>query len=106
MPEVGPVVAASVFEFFQDEDNQKALDDLTSVGVAPVPFKPARLGAANLPLAGKTIVLTGTLPKRSRSEAEADVKRLGGKVSGSVSKVTSFVLAGKGGQSSRRSRRH
>ncbi|HEY2158180.1 MAG TPA: NAD-dependent DNA ligase LigA, partial [Isosphaeraceae bacterium] len=94
VPEVGPVVAASVYEYFQDEDNQKALDDLASVGVAPVPFKPATLGAANLPLAGKTVVLTGTLPRRSRPEAEADIKRLGGKVSGSVSKVTSYLLAG------------
>ncbi len=94
VPDVGPVVAASVHEYFQDEDNLKALDDLASVGVAPVPFKPATLGAANLPLAGKTIVLTGTLPRRSRAEAEADIKRLGGKVSGSVSKVTSFLLAG------------
>lgn len=94
VPEVGPVVAASVHDYFQDPDNQAALDDLTSVGVAPVPFKPATLGAANLPLSGKTVVITGTLPKRSRSEAEADIKRLGGKVSGSVSKVTSYLLAG------------
>jgi DNA ligase (NAD+) len=94
VPEVGPVVAASVFDYFQDADNQAALDDLISVGVSPVPFKPVTLGAANLPLAGKTLVITGTLPKRSRNEAEADIKRLGGKVSGSVSKVTGYLLAG------------
>ncbi len=95
VPEVGPVVAASVHDYFQDEDNQAAAhDDLLAVGVAPVPFKPATLGAANLPLSGKTVVITGTLPKRSRSEAEADIKRLGGKMSGSVSKVTGYLLAG------------
>lgn len=94
VPEVGPVVAESVFDYFQDADNLAALDDLASVGVAPVPFKPATLGAANLPLSGKTLVITGTLPRRSRTEAEADIKRLGGKVSGSVSKVTSYLLAG------------
>ncbi len=97
VPEVGPVVAASVHEYFQDDDNQKALDDLASVGVAPVPFKPATLGASNLPLAGKTIVLTGTLPRRSRAEAEADIKRLGGKVSGSVSKVDELPAGRRGG---------
>ena len=94
VPEVGPVVAASVFDYFQDVDNQATLDDLATVGVAPVPFKPATFGAANLPLSGKTIVLTGTLPNRSRSEAEAVIKRLGGKVTGSVSKSTSYLLAG------------
>ena len=94
VPEVGSVVAASVHDFFQDAGNLSALDDLASVGVAPVPFKPATSGAANLPLSGKTIVLTGTLPRRSRSEAEADIKRLGGKVTGSVSKSTSYLLAG------------
>ncbi len=94
VPEVGPVVAASVHDYFQDDENRAMLDDLASVGVVPVPFKPATLGAANLPLSGKTVVITGTLPKRSRPEAEADIKRLGGKVSGSVSKVTSYLLAG------------
>jgi DNA ligase (NAD+) len=47
-----------------------------------------------LPLAGKTFVLTGTLPKRSRADAEALIKRHGGKVTGSVSKSTAYVLAG------------
>ena len=55
---------------------------------------PVTSGSTNLPLAGKTIVLTGTLPTRSRSEAEALIKKLGGKVTGSVSKSTSLVLAG------------
>ena len=94
VPEIGPVVAASVYAFFQDEENQRLLDDLNAVGVHPEPFMPARASGGNLAFAGKTFVLTGTLPKRSRAEAEAIIKQQGGKVTGSVSKSTSFVLAG------------
>lgn len=93
-PEVGPVVAASVHDFFHDEEHRQVLDDLLAVGVAPEPYRPPTAGAGKLAFAGKTFVLTGTLPRRTRPEAEALIKRLGGKVSGSVSKVTSFVLAG------------
>ncbi len=94
VPEIGSVVAASVFEFFQDETNRKHLDDLRTVGVEPAPVVPVAPSSGRLPLAGKTLVLTGTLPTRTRPEAEALIKRLGGKVTGSVSKSTSFVLAG------------
>ena len=94
VPEIGPVVAASIHAFFQDPDNQKLLDDLHAVGVRPQPFRPARASGGALPFAGKTFVLTGTLPKRSRAEAEAIIKSHGGKVTGSVSKSTSYVLAG------------
>ena len=59
---------------------------------AAVTYVPA--SDASLPLAGKTFVLTGTLPKRTRPEAEALIKPRGGKVTGSVSKSTSYVLAG------------
>ena len=93
-PGLGPVVAASVFDFFQDPENQTLLDDLASVGVDPTPPEDLRPTGGSLPLAGKTIVITGTLPNRTRPEAEAIIKRLGGKVTGSVSKSTSLVLAG------------
>jgi DNA ligase (NAD+) len=93
-PEVGPVVAASVYDFFQDPDNQRLLDDLHAVGVSPMPPEAPHAPGASLPLAGKTFVLTGTLPTRTRPETEAIIKRLGGKVTGSVSKSTSYVLAG------------
>jgi DNA ligase (NAD+) len=92
-PEIGPVVAASVYSFFHDPDNARQLDELLAVGVRPTPQATAPTGH-NLPLAGKTIVITGTLPKRSRPDAEALIKQHGGKVTGSVSKSTSFVLAG------------
>ncbi|HEV3165393.1 MAG TPA: NAD-dependent DNA ligase LigA [Isosphaeraceae bacterium] len=93
-PEIGPVVAASVFDFLQDPDNQRLLDDLQAVGVAPPPYEVSQASGDALPFAGKTFVLTGTLPKRTRPEAEELIKRLGGKVTGSVSKSTSYVLAG------------
>ncbi len=94
IPEVGPIVAASIHDYFQDADNQRLIDDLGEVGVRPEPVKPAQRTGGKVPFAGKTFVLTGTLPKRSRAEAEALIKERGGKVSGSVSKVTSYVLAG------------
>jgi DNA ligase (NAD+) len=93
-PEVGPVVAASIHDFFQNPENKQLLDELAAVGVSPKPFKPAAATGSKLPFAGKTFVLTGTLPTRTRPEAEALIKKLGGKTSGSVSKMTSYVLAG------------
>jgi DNA ligase (NAD+) len=94
IPEVGPVVAASVFEFFQDPDNRRLLDDFPSVGVLPKPVIYTPASRAGLPLAGKTFVITGTLPHRTRPETEALIKLYGGKVTGSVSKSTSYVVAG------------
>ena len=93
VPEIGPVVAASVHAFLRDEDNMRAIDDLLAVGVAPRPLVRAK-ATGTLRLAGKTIVITGTLPKRSRSEMEELIKASGGKVTGSVSKSTSLVVVG------------
>ena len=93
-PEVGPVVAASVHDFFQNPEHQRLLEDLGAVGVSPQAYKPPTTAGGKLVFAGKTFVLTGTLPKRTRPEAEALIKQLGGKVSGSVSKMTTYVLAG------------
>ncbi|WP_152054451.1 NAD-dependent DNA ligase LigA [Tautonia marina] len=93
VPEVGNVVAASVRHFFDDPTHQALVDDLLDAGVVPEPL-PEPQGTEGLPLAGKTVVITGTLPRRSRAEAEALVKRAGGKVTGSVSKNTSYLIAG------------
>jgi DNA ligase (NAD+) len=94
IPEVGPVVAASIHEYFQDPEHRRLLDDLRDVGVTPQAVQPITTAGRKLPFADKTFVLTGTLPKRSRAEAEALIKQRGGKVTGSVSKMTSYVLAG------------
>ena len=94
IPGLGPVVASSVFAFFEEEDNRRLLADLRQVGVAPAPLVPVASPTGRLPLAGKTIVITGTLPTRTRPEAEVLIKRLGGKVTGSISKSTSLLLAG------------
>lgn len=91
--DVGPVVAASVRHFFQEPHNQEALKALLDAGVSPQQAQ-VRADSASLPLAGKTFVITGTLPSMSRDEATRRVLEAGGKVSGSVSKKTAFVLAG------------
>jgi DNA ligase (NAD+) len=94
LPEVGPVVAASIHEYFLDQENSKLLDDLQAVGVRPESLQPVKAIGGKLPFAGMTFVLTGTLARLSRAEAEALIKQRGGKVTGSVSKMTSYVLAG------------
>ena len=94
VPEIGSVVAASVHDFFQHPENQAMIDDLTAAGVHPKTFEPPKAAGGALPFAGLTFVLTGTLPKRTRPEAEALIKCLGGKTTGSVSKSTSYVVAG------------
>jgi DNA ligase (NAD+) len=93
IPEVGPIVAASVHEYFHEPENERLIDELKEAGVSPVPLE-RRQTTGKLVFAEKTFVLTGTLPKRSRAEAESLIKEHGGKISGSVSKVTSYVLAG------------
>jgi DNA ligase (NAD+) len=92
VPDIGPVVARSVREFLDEPRNRALLDRLRAAGVRTEDEAPAPLGAQ--PLAGKTFVLTGTLARRSREEASEAIARLGGKVTGSVSRRTSYVVAG------------
>ena len=87
---IGPVMAKSVYDYFQDEDNVKIVDELIAEGVKP---KGPEKSRSQL-LEGKTIVITGTLEKFSRNETGQMIKDNGGKVSSSVSKKTSFVIAG------------
>ncbi len=94
VPGLGPVVAGSVYDFFRNPAHQRQIDDLLSVGVKPRPIEVGQAERAGLPLAGKTFVITGTLPNRTRPEAEALIKKAGGKVTGSVSKSTTYLLAG------------
>jgi DNA ligase (NAD+) len=92
---VGPVVAESVAEFFASDAERPLLDKLVRAGITPVMPAP-RPSSATGPFAGKTVVFTGTLERRSREDAEALVRSLGGKISGSVSAKTDLVVAGPG----------
>ncbi|MGI6150726.1 MAG: NAD-dependent DNA ligase LigA [Christensenellales bacterium] len=92
VPEIGPVVAQSIVEFFSDERISAQVDELLALGVIPVPDEKA--ATENSAFAGKTVVLTGTLSSMTRSEATEIIERLGGNVSGSVSKKTDLVVAG------------
>ncbi|HTT12719.1 MAG TPA: NAD-dependent DNA ligase LigA [Burkholderiaceae bacterium] len=91
--DVGPVVAASVAHFFAEPHNVEVIAKLRKAGVT-WPAGPPRPARAMGAFAGKTLVLTGTLPTLGREEARAKIEAAGGKVSGSVSKKTDFVLAG------------
>jgi DNA ligase (NAD+) len=91
--EIGPVIAESVYAFFHNEAGREVVKQLQAVGVNPKMEKP-KAPAGGLPLAGQTVVVTGTLAKFGREEIERLIVRLGGKASGSVSKKTSFVVAG------------
>ena len=95
MLDVGPVVAQSIATFFAQPHNREVIDALLQAGVQPRPVAPAPPTAgASGAVAGRTFVLTGTLPGLSRDEAQALVEAAGGKVAGSVSKKTDYVVAG------------
>jgi DNA ligase (NAD+) len=92
--EVGPVVAQSVLDFFGSATGKKILRRVMELGIRPKSEKISAKKAAQLPLSGKTFVLTGTLPSMTREEATEKIEALGGHVTGSVSKKTDYVLAG------------
>jgi DNA ligase (NAD+) len=90
--EVGPVVAQSIYTFFRNPKNLTVLEKLKAGGVV---FPLEEGSAADMPLAGKTFVLTGGLDSFSREEARKIIQGLGGRVSSSVSRKTDFVVVGK-----------
>ncbi|MDB6056579.1 MAG: ligase, NAD-dependent [Verrucomicrobiales bacterium] len=92
--EVGPVVAKSVLDYFASSAGKTVIKRMHELGITPTSQKVEVSKKAGLPFSGKTFVLTGTLPTMSREEASARITKLGGKVTGSVSKNTSYVLAG------------
>ena len=92
VPDVGPVVAESIHTFFQQPHNREVVEQLRACGVTWEEGEPA--ARAPKPLAGKTIVLTGTLPTLTRDEAKDMLEAAGAKVAGSVSKKTDYVVAG------------
>ena len=92
VPDVGPIVAESIAAFFGEAHNREVIDGLRRAGVHWPEGEPESDGSQVL--AGKTLVLTGTLPTLKRDEAKARIEAAGGKVAGSVSKKTDYVVAG------------
>ncbi len=90
--DVGPVVAASIARFFAQPHNREVIEQLRAAGLTWKEGPPQRRAAGAL--AGKTFVLTGTLPSWTRDEAKERLEAAGAKVSGSVSKKTDYVVAG------------
>ncbi|WP_411879303.1 NAD-dependent DNA ligase LigA [Polaromonas sp. YR568] len=90
--DVGPIVAQSIRTFFEQPHNREVVEQLRACGVTWEEGEPA--ARAPQPLSGKTFVITGTLPTLSRDDAKDRVEAAGGKVAGSVSKKTDFVVAG------------
>ncbi|MCF7972609.1 MAG: NAD-dependent DNA ligase LigA [Phycisphaerae bacterium] len=88
--QIGPIMAASVYEFFQNEENQHLLDKLLKAGVSPEPVQ----AQAATALSGKTLVVTGTLTQFTRQSIKDAILQAGAKVSASVSKKTDYVVAG------------
>jgi len=92
--DVGPVVAQSIRTFFDQQHNREVVEQLRAAGLAWDETDGVAADVAPKPLTGKTFVLTGTLPTLSRDDAKDRIEAAGGKVSGSVSKKTHFVVAG------------
>ena len=91
VPDVGETTAECIRAFFGKEENRRMLEDLGRLGLR---MEAPEAGAAPQPLAGKTFVITGTLPSMGRRDAQELIERNGGKVAGSVSKKTDYLVAG------------
>ena len=88
---VGPIIAEGVVKYFQDPGAKRLIENLRKAGVS---FTEPRQVVAGGALAGKTVVITGTLPTLTRPKATEAVEKAGGRVTSSVSKSTSFLVAG------------
>jgi DNA ligase (NAD+) len=93
VPEIGPVIAQSVYDFLHSEFGSATIADLAAAGVSMEGPQAQRVATDGV-LAGKTVVVTGTLVKYKRDEIEALITRHGGRAASSVSKKTDFVVAG------------
>jgi len=89
---IGPIVADSIYRFLHSPQGKRIIEHLRRVGVNMT--QPRRRRAASQPLAGKTIVVTGSLKNFSRKEVEDLIRQLGGQPASSVSRKTDFVLVG------------
>jgi DNA ligase (NAD+) len=94
---IGPILAESLVDWFASPHNREVIEKLRRAGVR-LAEEPSSAGAPESgPLAGRTFVITGTLPSMSREQAAARIKSAGGKVTGSVSSKTDYLLAGEAG---------
>ncbi len=93
VPDVGPVVAAAIAAFFHEAHNREVITALHKAGVHWAESKPTAHAGPG-PLSGKSFVLTGTLTRMTRDDAKASIQAMGGKVSGSVSKKTDYLVVG------------
>jgi DNA ligase (NAD+) len=91
IPAIGPKIAESIVAFFQKDRNRSIIERLEQAGVT---LKKNKDKQKDLPLKGQQFVLTGTLGSFTRNEAEARIKALGGSIGSSVSKKTTYVVAG------------
>lgn len=89
IPNIGPVVAETIYKWFRDKRNQKLIDDLIKAGIKILP--PEKVGRK---LAGLNFVITGVLESMTRDEAKTKIKELGGEISEAVSRKTDYVVAG------------
>jgi DNA ligase (NAD+) len=94
VPDIGPVVANSVQEFFTEKRNRDLLVRLKEAGVT-MEGAPVEKESQALPLAGMSVVLTGTLSSMSREEASITIRRMGGRIAASPSRNTDYVIVGK-----------
>jgi DNA ligase (NAD+) len=94
---IGPIVAQSIYDYMHDPEYSELLDRLQAAGLRMDEERAGRDGILN----GETFVVTGSLDRWSRDRAEALIKELGGKVGGSVTKKTTYLVAGEGGGSKR-----
>ena len=95
MPDIGPVVAKTVKTFLDEPANAAVIERLAAAGVRMVDEGAEPATHADLPLAGQTFVITGTLDAMSREDAADAIVRLGGKVTGSISRKTSGLVVGR-----------
>jgi DNA ligase (NAD+) len=93
VPDIGPVVARNIADFFAEPHNRQVIRELAAAGVT-YDKTPPHAADTTSPLNGKSVVLTGTLSMMSREEAQDKVRARGGKVTGSVSKKTDYVIVG------------
>ncbi|MGH1542385.1 MAG: NAD-dependent DNA ligase LigA [Arenicella sp.] len=96
MPDIGPIVAQNIVDFFDDPKNQQVIETLQKLGVTWPETEPQMISSDldDLPLSGKTLVMTGTFSSMSRSDAKKKLQALGAKVTGSVSSKTTAVIVG------------